>query len=88
MYRSTKELMDILRMIDCSADPLDRAAALSQAYLEVSLSRIKKFEGVSAHECVECGAEIPKKRRELLQGVTDCVDCAAIKETLSKNYMR
>lgn len=33
--------------------------------------------GTSLEECVDCGAPIPKKRRDALPGVRTCIDCQA-----------
>jgi phage/conjugal plasmid C-4 type zinc finger TraR family protein len=32
-------------------------------------------QGRSALECVECGEDIPQKRRDALPGVTTCIAC-------------
>lgn len=38
-----------------------------------------KFNGVSPLSCEDCGDPIPQRRRELLAGVTTCVDCAELR---------
>jgi phage/conjugal plasmid C-4 type zinc finger TraR family protein len=38
-------------------------------------SRLPQGEGTL--ECVECGEEIPARRREALPGVTTCIACQA-----------
>lgn len=64
------------------ADFGDRAADLSQLMLENTIAAFRLDENAeSAHECEECGNEIPQKRRELLKGVKFCVDCANYFET-------
>lgn len=40
-------------------------------------ARMPKFTGESAKECIECGEDIPEKRREALPGVKLCIDCQA-----------
>ncbi len=41
----------------------------------VQSARARLPRGASALECVECGEEIPQKRRDALPGVTTCVVC-------------
>ena len=36
-------------------------------------SRLPQGEGTA--ECIECGDEIPQRRREALPGITTCVAC-------------
>jgi len=43
----------------------------------VKAARKRMPHGESAKECVECGEEIPKARREALPGVKTCVLCQA-----------
>ncbi len=47
----------------------------------VQSARARLPQGVSALECVECGDEIPLKRREALPGVTTCVACQSGRDT-------
>jgi phage/conjugal plasmid C-4 type zinc finger TraR family protein len=41
----------------------------------VQNARARLPQGPSALECVECGEEIPEKRRNALPGVTACIGC-------------
>ena len=41
----------------------------------VQNARARLPQGPSASECVECGEEIPQKRRDALPGVTTCIAC-------------
>jgi phage/conjugal plasmid C-4 type zinc finger TraR family protein len=38
-------------------------------------ARARLPQGESAHECVECGDDIPERRRQALPGVQTCVAC-------------
>lgn len=40
-------------------------------------ARARLPQGPGTEECVECGDDIPKARRDALPGVTRCVDCQA-----------
>lgn len=57
------------------SDPADIAADYIEHANELSLANRVRFEGVSRTHCLECEAEIPQRRRELLAGVELCVDC-------------
>jgi len=41
----------------------------------VQSARARLPQGLSALECVECGDEIPHKRRAALPGVNTCIAC-------------
>jgi phage/conjugal plasmid C-4 type zinc finger TraR family protein len=41
----------------------------------VQSARARLPQGEGTLECVECGEEIPPRRREALPGVTTCVSC-------------
>ena len=43
----------------------------------VSAARARMPSGESAEECDDCGAVIPKRRREALPGVRTCITCQA-----------
>ncbi len=47
----------------------------------VQSARARLPQGVSAAECVECGDEIPSRRREALPGVTTCIACQTGRDT-------
>jgi phage/conjugal plasmid C-4 type zinc finger TraR family protein len=53
----------------------------------VQSARARLPQGVSALECVECGDEIPEKRRAALPGVTTCVACQAGRDTRVEHAM-
>ena len=38
-------------------------------------ARARLPQGEGTLECVECGEEIPARRRQALPGVTTCIDC-------------
>lgn len=59
------------------ADEADIASEIQEADLNIALSNLKRFTGISATHCVECDNPIPEKRRKLLQGIQTCVECAA-----------
>ena len=56
-------------------DEADNAEALEQDMREQAERQIKRYTGVSAHECEGCGETIPEPRRVALPGVRICVDC-------------
>lgn len=39
-----------------------------------------QYAGVSREYCIECEEPIPARRREAIQGVERCFDCASIRE--------
>jgi phage/conjugal plasmid C-4 type zinc finger TraR family protein len=41
----------------------------------VQNARARLPQGEGTLECVECGDEIPEKRRQVMPGVTTCVAC-------------
>ena len=41
----------------------------------VQNARARLPQGPGALECIECGDDIPEKRRQALTGVTTCVAC-------------
>lgn len=43
----------------------------------VQSARARLPQGGGTLECVECGEEIPLRRREALPGVTTCIACQA-----------
>jgi phage/conjugal plasmid C-4 type zinc finger TraR family protein len=43
-------------------------------------ARARAPSGESADECDDCGAPIPKKRREALPGVRTCVACQTTRD--------
>jgi phage/conjugal plasmid C-4 type zinc finger TraR family protein len=59
-------------MSDFIDETLEREDALHQA----TIANRVRYTGVSATHCVECGEVIPQGRRDAVQGVKLCVDCA------------
>lgn len=62
------------------SDLADIANDLTAARTEARLAQRVRFEGVSREDCLECGADIPQRRRDLLPGVKLCVDCQDVSE--------
>ena len=61
------------------SDIIDRANDQAQEELERSLAKAARFDQPSLAECVECGEDIPERRRRL-GGVTRCIDCQSVIE--------
>ena len=59
-------------MSDFIDETLTREDALHQ---QVIANRVR-YTGISKTHCVECGEAIPQGRREAVQGVKLCVECA------------
>lgn len=55
----------------------DEYSENAQAFIDnhIDLVRSRLPTGDSAKYCIECGEEIPLKRREALVGVKHCVHC-------------
>lgn len=56
------------------------AAEQEEAERQRAIARRVQYQGVSAHECEECGEPIPQGRREALPGVQTCVSCQHLLE--------
>jgi phage/conjugal plasmid C-4 type zinc finger TraR family protein len=56
------------------SDIIDRANDQAQEELERNLAKAARFDKPSLLECLDCGEDIPERRRSL-GGVTRCVDC-------------
>jgi phage/conjugal plasmid C-4 type zinc finger TraR family protein len=56
------------------SDIIDRANDQAQEELERNLAKAARFDKPSSLECLDCGEDIPERRRSL-GGVTRCVDC-------------
>ncbi|SOK58778.1 Hypothetical Zinc-finger containing protein [Yersinia phage fHe-Yen9-04] len=55
----------------------------------IDFARSQLPTGESEKLCLDCGNEIPQKRREVLKGVKYCVNCQSIKDTkISSMYNR
>lgn len=61
-------------------DFADEASELTERHIEEALSKIVRYRGNSLENCVECGDEIPQKRRVAIKGCTRCADCQDLKE--------
>ncbi|MBA1147396.1 TraR/DksA C4-type zinc finger protein [Ectothiorhodospiraceae bacterium WFHF3C12] len=62
------------------ADTADVAGEYIDQVTQDALAGRVRYEGESATHCLECGDEIPQRRRELVPGVELCVDCQADQE--------
>lgn len=51
----------------------------------VSAARARLPVGTSEQWCLECGEEIPEKRREALPGVKRCVACQSGKDSAARS---
>ena len=61
-----------------SAEIIDQANELAERRLEQTIQNMRiNHNAVSAEKCVECGDEIPMRRRELVAGYQRCVSCAS-----------
>jgi len=58
-------------------DEIDRDQEFNERQLEASIARSRSVirDRPSLHFCRLCGETIPEKRRELVQGVSLCIDC-------------
>lgn len=63
-------------------DQFDRAQELEQIARDkaIEYQQSKMLHGESAHECEDCGSQIPEQRRLALAGVKTCIDCQTTKE--------
>lgn len=61
------------------SDIIDRANDQAQEELNRNLAKAQRFDQPSLAECVECGEDIPERRRRL-GGVTRCIDCQSVIE--------
>lgn len=62
------------------SDEVDVANDYAERELADRLYHRVQYQGESAHQCAECDAEIPQKRREAVPGVRLCLDCQSISE--------
>lgn len=61
------------------SDIIDRANDQAQEELNRNLAKAQRFDTPSLAECVECGEDIPERRRRL-GGVTRSIDCQSVIE--------
>ena len=57
-------------------DDVERASTAHETHLNATIENRVRYEGESAHECVECGNEIPERRRQSIAGTQHCTECA------------
>lgn len=68
-------------------DSIDHITELELGLLELRLKAIiSKPVLPSARCCVECGNDIPLKRRKTLPGVQLCVGCQEVSEVSQRNF--
>lgn len=58
-------------------DEIDRDQEFNERQLENAIARSRSYVGIrpSLYFCRLCGEAIPEKRRQLIQGVSLCIDC-------------
>jgi len=63
------------------ADVVDQAQQAEANHLRSALSRVPKPENSeSLTHCIECGREIPERRRQAIEGCTRCVECQELED--------
>ncbi|HAF00398.1 MAG TPA: hypothetical protein DCG63_03800 [Methylophilaceae bacterium] len=75
-------------------DDLDRAQELEMMQRQEAIAKQqKRFAALSsipgaetALDCLQCGVEIPEKRRRAIPGIMVCVDCQTLNEKEDKRY--
>lgn len=61
-----------------SAEIIDQANELAELQREAAIAKCRiNHAAVSATHCLDCGEEIPDRRRELVAGCQRCVSCAS-----------
>ncbi|HBW3337286.1 TPA: TraR/DksA family transcriptional regulator [Klebsiella pneumoniae] len=61
-----------------SAEIIDQANELAELQREAAIAKCRiNHAAVSATHCLDCGEEIPERRRELVAGCQRCVSCAS-----------
>lgn len=70
------------------ADDVDVAQSNAERYIQSAIHGVTKalvhLPPDAAVECVECGDEIPKARRDAVPWSRLCIDCAELRERESK----
>ncbi len=65
-------------------DPTDRAQATAEQFTQQAINAARSKPGASTlAECIDCGIEIPEKRRKAAPGCTRCVGCQQEHERLN-----
>ena len=67
---------------------LEMAEAVQQERLQQAIDNRVVYQGESATECIECGAEILETRRRLVPGTQFCVSCAHDNEVKARRFGR
>ena len=69
-----------------SAEIIDQANELAERRLEMTIQDMRiDHNAVSAEKCVDCGDEIPQRRRELVAGCQRCAECQEEAEERGKH---
>lgn len=66
-------------------DFADVAESIAEETIQQTLLNRQTFDGESEHECMNCGNEIPERRRAL-GNVKLCIDCQTAVESDSKHF--
>ncbi|MFA7174987.1 MAG: TraR/DksA family transcriptional regulator [Kiritimatiellia bacterium] len=63
-------------------DQFDKAQQLDALYLEHAINAVLTVPegGPGQVVCIDCGEEIPEKRRSAVPGCTRCLDCQQLYE--------
>nr|DAR03285.1 MAG TPA: DksA-like zinc finger domain containing protein [Caudoviricetes sp.] len=69
-------------------DQFDRAQQLEEMAREIAIKKHHTFKAVSRVYCEDCDAPIPEKRRQLIPGVSRCVDCQQKYEMQQRNFRK
>lgn len=58
-------------------DDIDRDRNIYELMLKIQIERVRLSVSnePSSHLCIECNAPIPAKRRQILPGVSLCIEC-------------
>ncbi len=69
-----------------SAEIIDQANELEELQREAAIAKYRiDHNAVSAEKCVDCGDEIPVRRRELVAGYQRCAECQEVDEERGKH---
>lgn len=71
------EMAEILR----APDALDRSSGLEQLERASSIAAVcAQMQGDGSDDCLECGIEIPRARRDAAPWAVCCIDCQSLRE--------
>lgn len=69
-----------------SVEIIDQANELAERRLEQTIQNMRiNHNAVSATHCVDCGDEIPMRRREVVAGCQRCAECQEVAEERGKH---